>query len=249
MFDDKADRYIVNGAHDASRLRELLDSFIEKFVLCQSCKNPETDLILTRDDIVLRDCKACGVRSSVDMRHKLITFIIKNPPTPKPKKGAKKTATAPNGEAAVEGSGADADGGNQSDDDLTRRIREGAKDLESNLAVNGLNRDETTEEWSTETSKNAVASRLEALQGGIQTTLILDEDDTDDKSYNAFGNWLCENRSATDAEVFKHAQDLGIERKHKATQVLAQSLFTEDIVKEIGERTALLRKVMCCVWC
>ena len=43
--DEKNDRYIVNGAHDATRLRELLDAFIDKFVLCGSCKNPEKDLI------------------------------------------------------------------------------------------------------------------------------------------------------------------------------------------------------------
>jgi len=42
-FDDRTDRYIVNGAHDATKLRELLDVFIEKFVLCKSCKNPETE--------------------------------------------------------------------------------------------------------------------------------------------------------------------------------------------------------------
>ncbi|WVQ85244.1 hypothetical protein IAT38_007409 [Cryptococcus sp. DSM 104549] len=36
------DRYIVNGQHTAEHLRELLDVFIEKFVLCPSCQNPET---------------------------------------------------------------------------------------------------------------------------------------------------------------------------------------------------------------
>ena len=44
IIDDKSDRYIVNGAHDVNRLRELLDGFIDKFVLCGDCKNPETDL-------------------------------------------------------------------------------------------------------------------------------------------------------------------------------------------------------------
>ncbi|KAJ3519815.1 hypothetical protein NM688_g9248 [Phlebia brevispora] len=29
-FDEKNDRYIVNGAHDAQKLRELLDGFIDK---------------------------------------------------------------------------------------------------------------------------------------------------------------------------------------------------------------------------
>ena len=38
-------RYIVNGAHEGSKLQELLDSFIKRFVLCSECENPETDLV------------------------------------------------------------------------------------------------------------------------------------------------------------------------------------------------------------
>src|SRR5438128_2522434 len=43
--DEKNDRYIVNGAHEAAKLQELLDIFIKKFVLCAGCTNPETDLV------------------------------------------------------------------------------------------------------------------------------------------------------------------------------------------------------------
>jgi Domain found in IF2B/IF5 len=45
QFDAKNDRYIVNGAHDASKLQDLLDGFIRKFVLCPECENPETNLV------------------------------------------------------------------------------------------------------------------------------------------------------------------------------------------------------------
>ena len=38
-------RYIVNGAHEAAKLQELLDGFIRRFVLCPECENPETDLV------------------------------------------------------------------------------------------------------------------------------------------------------------------------------------------------------------
>ena len=38
-------RYIVNGAHEGSKLQELLDGFIRRFVLCSECENPETDLV------------------------------------------------------------------------------------------------------------------------------------------------------------------------------------------------------------
>ncbi len=62
-FDEANDRYIVNGAHDAPKLQSLLDGFIQKFVLCGSCSNPETDLIITRDNDILRDCKGALINS------------------------------------------------------------------------------------------------------------------------------------------------------------------------------------------
>lgn len=37
-------KYVVNGKHDAEALATCLDKFIEKYVLCKQCRNPETDL-------------------------------------------------------------------------------------------------------------------------------------------------------------------------------------------------------------
>lgn len=44
-IDDKKNHYVINGKHDAAQLQNLLDVFIDKFVLCQSCKNPETEFV------------------------------------------------------------------------------------------------------------------------------------------------------------------------------------------------------------
>jgi len=44
QFDLKNDRFIVNGAHEAGKLQQMLDIFIRKFVLCPGCDNPETVL-------------------------------------------------------------------------------------------------------------------------------------------------------------------------------------------------------------
>jgi translation initiation factor 5 len=53
--DEKSDCYIVNGAHGPGR-HELLDAFINKFVLCGSCKNIETDLIITANVCNGKEC-------------------------------------------------------------------------------------------------------------------------------------------------------------------------------------------------
>lgn len=81
QLDVKNDRYIVNGAHDATKLQDLLDIFIKKFVLCQECDNPETNLkVFVKKGVIAQHCIACGYTGMLDMTHKLTTFILKYPP-------------------------------------------------------------------------------------------------------------------------------------------------------------------------
>ena len=51
QFDLKNDRYIVNGAHDAAKLQDILDGFIKRCVLCQECENPETRLVSAHQNV------------------------------------------------------------------------------------------------------------------------------------------------------------------------------------------------------
>jgi translation initiation factor 5 len=78
----------VNGAHDTTKLAALLENFIKKYVQCYGCGNPETEVVITKTQLITLKCAACGYLSDVDMRDKLTTFILKNPP--EQKKGGKK---------------------------------------------------------------------------------------------------------------------------------------------------------------
>ena len=98
-FEDASGLAIVNGAHETHRLSQLLEGFIKKFVQCGQCNNPETDIVLTKRETIELHCKACGAVTPVDMRHKLCTFILKNPPVVKDK--SKKCARR----AAMRGAG------------------------------------------------------------------------------------------------------------------------------------------------
>lgn len=222
----KTDRYIINGSHSADRLRELLDNFIDKFVLCSSCKNPETDLKVNKEQNILRDCKACGKRSNVDMRHKLTTYIIKNPPPKKSKKG--QGVDASEGEKNGVNTPADEDAG--SDDELTKRIQEEAKEIPTAEQRNGINGGED-EDWSVDTSEAAVAARIKALEGGLEGSLTLNNDEDEDAEdedspYAVFGKWCNESKKGgenqlndgngpTATEVYKKAQEFGIEKNTK----------------------------------
>ncbi|OAV94861.1 hypothetical protein PTTG_00768 [Puccinia triticina 1-1 BBBD Race 1] len=243
-FDEKYDRYIVNGAHQADRLRELLDVFIDKFVLCSSCKNPETELMIVgRDELIWRDCKACGHRGHVDNRHKLCTFILKNPPESSKKKSKrdKKAKAAEAGGAPTEGS---SDDGHNSQDELTKRIEGEAVDAKTAEATSTLK----DEDWSADTSAGAVKARMKSLEAGIQNGLsLVDEDDEDNPGgpYAVFSEWILTNReSVSDPEILVKAKELGIEKKHKTVQILALNLFTENAVKEVQKHHALFAKLV-----
>jgi translation initiation factor 5 len=43
QFDDKNACFTVNGSHDCTKLQDLLDGFIRKYVLCPECDSPETE--------------------------------------------------------------------------------------------------------------------------------------------------------------------------------------------------------------
>lgn len=75
----------MNGSHDATKLQDLLDGFIRKFVLCPECDNPETDLtVAAKSQTISQSCKACGFHGQLKVNHKVNTFILKNPPTVNP---------------------------------------------------------------------------------------------------------------------------------------------------------------------
>jgi len=76
-IDTVNDRYIVNGSHDEMKMQEILDGYIKKFVLCQSCCNPETKLTVRKAGII-QNCQACGYKGELRaISHGLSNFIIK----------------------------------------------------------------------------------------------------------------------------------------------------------------------------
>ena len=97
----------------------------------------------------------------------------------------------------------------------------------------------------------AVKARVKALEGGITSNLVIsgandDDDEGEDENspYHQYGLWLVENRkSATAAEVFKKAQELSIDSKHRTLQVVMQNLFTEDAVAELERFQAVVAKM------
>eukprot|EP00268_Persea_americana_P014569 TRINITY_DN164_c0_g1_i1.p1 TRINITY_DN164_c0_g1~~TRINITY_DN164_c0_g1_i1.p1 ORF type:complete len:458 (+),score=156.25 TRINITY_DN164_c0_g1_i1:444-1817(+) len=106
-FDEKTGVSLVNGAHETTKLAGLLENFIKKYVQCYGCGNPETEIIITKTQMLTLKCAACGYVSDVDMRDKLTTFILKNPPEQKKGSKDKKAMRRAEKERLKEGEAAD----------------------------------------------------------------------------------------------------------------------------------------------
>ncbi|KAJ3096134.1 hypothetical protein HDU96_000874 [Phlyctochytrium bullatum] len=248
--DDKNDRYIVNGAHDADKLQTLLDGFITRFVLCGSCKNPETDLIIKGDDIT-KNCLACGAQTDVDIRHKLCVFIVKNPPITKKSKGDKKAkahattkgagSLATPTDTASNGSGEEEDGLQFDIGDVPEAPANG-----SNTAT--LNGEEDDDDWGQDTSAAAVAERMKALAvgGAVKKLNEAGDDDEDegDDPLEQFAEFVT-THATNDDEIIAKAAELSI-RDDKVCAVLPQVLFNAKVLaeKQIPARAKLLRRFL-----
>ena len=270
-IDPPDDRWIINGAHDAPKLQDYLDGFINKFVLCKKCKNPETEVVIKDGHIVL-DCKACGQRTDVDLRLKLSGFILKNTPKKGKKDKAERRAArkakqnGANGKENGHGSGEDhspggsskengdkdADDGSDDDDELARKFKAEAR--VNDRVAEAKKEDE--DEWKMDIDDAAVRARQQsALQGEFQQKLVLDDDDEDGEGggntvYDQLGDWIQDQATekgavdkVDDIEIYVKAKELGIETKHRTVQVLAQLIFNENIIAQIPKRAGMLKQV------
>lgn len=237
QLDAKNDRYIVNGAHEAAKLQDILDGFIRRYVLCASCDNPETVLgVLQRKGLITTKCRACGHSGTLDGAHKLNTFILKNPP---PGQDSGKAAAAAPAAAACGKKG-------------KRKSRDERKG-EANAQQNGDEAqqesdhqdddwgDDPDDDWAEDTSEDAKARRMEALTSGAKG-LMLDDDleKSEQERVDIFYNFVKGRRdgSLDPREVVGEAERLEV--RDKAPLVLCELLFDDQMLSQVAHHRLLL---------
>jgi len=238
MEEDKS-RYIINGKHDQSKLAEVLDEFIEKFVLCHSCeRNPETKMIIKSGFIEL-SCKACGGRTQVDMRHKLTTFILKNPP---PKDRAEKKVAERKAEREKLTSGAASGSAvtpKEKKEKKSRRFKEGEDDDDDIV-------------WHTDTSAEAVEARRKNLIGG-DTDLAakvfdtkIEEAPTEAATPQSKIATFITSGAHSNEEILQELSKLkgeGALGDCEVAKSIFVSLFDKDILSRLDSRKEVLEKI------
>nr|CAG4636156.1 EOG090X05QT [Eubosmina coregoni]SVE69782.1 EOG090X05QT [Eubosmina coregoni] len=233
QFDIKADRFIVNGAHEAVKLQQMLDVFIKKFVLCPGCDNPETVLtVYTKKQTISQSCKACGYNGQLDMRHKLTTFILKNPPEVSP---AAQGASLTEGKRAKRG---------KKQDGSSSSPKQGSDGSENELDATGNNDDD--DDWAVDVSEAAVKARMEDLTSGAKGMTISDDlEKTPKERADLFYSYVKQRhdqgqltKPGVDKDVVLEAERLEV--KDKAPLVICELIFDSNILTQMKTFRPLL---------
>jgi len=83
----------VKGHLDTRVMQPMLDKFIHKYVLCENCNLPESNLVVKRGRITAK-CRACGWAGPLDNDDKLAKYIITHPPDASDASGLSITTSA-----------------------------------------------------------------------------------------------------------------------------------------------------------
>ncbi|XP_019960341.1 eukaryotic translation initiation factor 5 isoform X1 [Paralichthys olivaceus] len=233
QFDSKNDRYIVNGSHEANKLQDMLDGFIRKFVLCTECDNPETDLhVNPKKQTIGTSCKACGNRGMLDTRHKLCTFILKNPP--------ENYSSSPSTESTDSGSASakkEKEKKNRKKDKENGSGSGEAGNQENFNAPEVVDRDDDDEDWAEETTEEAQRRRMEEISDHAKNlTLSEDLEKPLEERVNLFYNFVKQKKESgtidgADKDILAEAERLDV--KAMGPLILSELLFNENIRDQI----------------
>ncbi|GLU10709.1 hypothetical protein SLE2022_274950 [Rubroshorea leprosula] len=220
-FDEKTGTSLVNGSHDTAKLAGLLENFIKKYVQCYGCGNPETEILITKSQMIQLKCAACGFVSDVDMRDKLTTFILKNPPEQKKGSKEKKGLRRAEKERLKEGEAAD--------EEVKKLKKDGKK--KSSSTKEGTNK--------TSTKKKASGSdedRISPTHSQVDDKEDIDDDVDDvqwqtDTSLEAARQRIQEQLSAVTADMVMLSTNES-EKKAKAAMVGGSPTVTSPVHDE-----------------
>jgi len=242
----KEDRYIVNGSHDCEKLQSLLDGFIKRFVLCPNCDNPETRLSFRKRNggEIHQVCAACGYQGTIIMAsHKLTTYIAKNPPDAEGK--SEPSTTDSKSKSKSKGKKNRTGGTNQDSDEGSPNEHNGKTNGSSKNGRGGGNDDDDDDEDWGDDLPAPVAQLDIQIKGMIQT------DDLDKPlpercdQFSRLVEKKKKEQTLTNIDVIKDlvAEAERLEIMEQAAFLVAQCVFTDNILREIDEHKTLLTKL------
>lgn len=213
-MEEKNNIYSVNGSHDAEKLLSLLYSFIEKFVLCSKCENPETDLSVAKKLITLK-CKACGATTTISERtHRLTTYITNHAEETKKESKGKSKEKKKNGKASEGTNTNETQASKVADDDFDDNDNFSGEDLKPDINI---------------------------LADEFKSIVKVDSADNCEKFCQMIKEKL-DTGLLNDVKVQKEllAEATSLQIRDKSTLALCKALFNENILEQISTHKILL---------
>ena len=219
-MEEKINIYSVNGSHDAEKLLSLLYSFIEKFVLCSKCENPETDMSVNNKKGITLKCKACGATTIISERtHRLTTYIMNHA------EDSKKDSKSKSKEKKKNGKGTEGNGVNGTNGKTETRATVADDDFDDHDDFSG----------------EELKPDMNILADEFKTMVKVDSADTCEKFCQSVKD-KADAGQLSDVKVQKEllveATNLNI--RDKSTLALCKALFSENIVEQISTHKILL---------
>ncbi|OMO72826.1 Translation initiation factor IF2/IF5 [Corchorus capsularis] len=261
-FDEKTGTSLVNGAHDTAKLAGLLENFIKKYVQCYGCGNPETEIVITKTQMLTLKCAACGFISDVDMRDKLTTFILKNPPEAKKSAKDKKAMRRAEKERLKEGEAADEELKKIKKESKKKGTSATSKDASSKGATTkkkGKHSDEDHSpahsqadenehvasedddddvQWQTDTSLEAAKQRIQEQLSAVTADMVMLSTDEEEKKKTA--------KKSPEREVKVHGNGVGAHEKllHEIKEHLNKGSSASQLKSFLGSLSGTPQEVM-----
>lgn len=243
------ERFIVNGSHDATKLQDLLDGFIRKYVLCPECDNPETELLVSvKKGTISQGCKACGHHGNLEVHHKLNTFIIKNPPNLNPAVQGSSLTEGKRSKRSKKGCDDSISGNGDAETSVVSNSGGDGETLARSASVvtEEEHDDDDDTEWTADVSEAAVRARMHDLTDGAKNMTISDDTEkTEKERLDLFYEFVKKRRDGNQLENVQVHKELATEADRldialKAPLVLAELLFTANIIQEMRKHRNLL---------
>ncbi|OMO84872.1 Translation initiation factor IF2/IF5 [Corchorus olitorius] len=227
-FDEKTGTSLVNGAHDTAKLAGLLENFIKKYVQCYGCGNPETEIVITKTQMLTLKCAACGFISDVDMRDKLTTFILKNPPEAKKSAKDKKAMRRAEKERLKEGEAAD--------EELKKIKKEAKKKGTSTASKDAASKGATTKKK--DTSLEAAKQRIQEQLSAVTADMVMLSTDEEEKKKTA--------KKSPEREVKVHGNGVSAHEKllHEIKEHLNKGSSASQLKSFLGSLSGTPQEVM-----
>ena len=262
------ERGIVNGAHTDVVLQQLVSKYIENFVLCPSCRLPETQYKI-KNEIIYHKCAACGAKESADMAHKLCTYILAQHKKKKKEKAKddKKKGKDKDGKKKDKDKDKDKDKESKKKDKKDKKERKEKKEKKEKGGA--LDAAKAALEESKPPGDDAVSAAnhlTESIFGKKHSLANESSDDDDDDAAKGVENLSMTDESALDAavkatsafveanpeaspndvvEVVKNQQMASALKSHQRIAIFMKAVISNDFYKTnaIGKHKAVLLKL------